>query len=145
MRLTIYNVQHSDFGVYKCVGELCLRFALFSLRQSPCCAILYAWHSFNQEENLLFLQHFFITSIISSFSLSNENSSRIFNRFKQSLFHVFFSRSQQKIHETKPSPRFDFMVSVYRDDEKTFFFLKKCLTRKVYNFDGWSNFTRKFI
>lgn len=25
------------------------------------------------------------------------------------------------------------------------FFFKKCLTRKVYNFDGWSNFTRKFI
>lgn len=22
MRLTIYNIQHSDFGIYKCVGEL---------------------------------------------------------------------------------------------------------------------------
>lgn len=41
MRLTIYNVQHSDFGVYKCVGELCLRLP-FSRLGSPviCMALL---------------------------------------------------------------------------------------------------------
>lgn len=54
MRLTIFNIQHSDFGIYKCVGRF--RFRLFgegsgAWRPTP----FDAWQYFNFWHHLIFI------------------------------------------------------------------------------------------
>lgn len=81
MRLTIYNVQHSDFGVYKCVGELCLRLP-FSRLESSCrcciCMALIQREEIHCSSTFFYHFHYIILS-------NGEHGGRIFNRFKHNF------------------------------------------------------------
>lgn len=50
MRLTIFNIQHSDFGIYKCVGRFFLEGSQLAIREN-----FDAWQFFNFGHHLIFI------------------------------------------------------------------------------------------
>lgn len=55
MRLTIYNIQHSDFGIYKCVGRFEAFPPFFRFRNCRADPRRDAWQIFNFWHHLIFI------------------------------------------------------------------------------------------